>query len=173
MIDRTTPEVIKQVEANLQRKLANTLMRDDSGNDWGGVGFLVQILNQERGMEKQVLESLSERDPELAEGIKNQLFVFEDVIKLDDRTIQRVLRDVDQKDLVLALRGAKPEVREHILTNMSKRAAQLLEEELALSQPARLSSVEGAQQRIVNVIRRLEEAEEIVISRGGQGDVLI
>lgn len=124
-------------------------------------------------MEKNVLEALAERDSELADTVRNQLFTFDDLVKLDDRAVQRVLRDVDQKDLLLAIRGTRPEVREHIMKNLSKRAAQAIEEELAIMRPARLSSIEAAQQRIVGVIRRLEEAEEIVIARGGQGDVLI
>jgi flagellar motor switch protein FliG len=173
MIDRFAPEVVKEVEANLQKKLSSALMRDETGRQWGGVSFLVQILNQERSMEKTVLDSLTERDPELADAIRNQLFVFEDILKLDDRTVQRILRDVDQKDLILAIRGAKPEVRDHIMKNMSKRAAQMLEEELGIMRPVRLSSIETAQQRVVGVIRHLEESEEIMISRGGQSDVLI
>ena len=172
-IDRITPEVIREAEQSLQKKLASALTREGTHQQEGGVSFLVQILNQERSMEKKVLESLTERDPQLAERIKNQLFVFEDIVKLDDRTVQRILREVDQKDLLLAIRGAKPEVREHILRNMSKRAAQMLQEELAIMRPVRLSSIEAAQHRIVGVIRQLEEAEEIVIAHGGQGDVLI
>jgi flagellar motor switch protein FliG len=172
-IERVAPEVVKGVEQNLQKRLANTLLRDEAGSQGGGVDFIVQILNQERSIEKTVLDALTLRDPEMAEQIRNHLFVFEDIIKLEDRATQRVLRDVDQKDLVLAMRGAKVEVRQHILKNLSKRAAETLEEELAVMAPARLSSIEGAQQRIVAVIRRLEEAEEIVVQRGGQGDVLI
>jgi flagellar motor switch protein FliG len=173
-IERIAPEVVSEVETNLQKRLANALLREDSSEQWGGVGFLVQILLQERSMEKSVLEALAQRNPELADEVRNQLFVFEDILKLDDRTVQRILRDVDQKDLLLAIRGTKPEVRQHITKNLSKRAAEMLEEELAIMKPARLSSVEAAQQRVVSVIRRLEESEEIIITRsGGQGDVLI
>jgi flagellar motor switch protein FliG len=172
-IERIAPEVVKEVEETLQKRLANALTRDESGVQWGGVPFLVQILNQERGMEKNVLDALADRDQDLADQVRNQLFTFDDLVKLDDRAMQRVLRDIDQKDLLLAVRGAHAEVREHVLKNMSKRAAQTLEEELAIMRPARLSNIEAAQQRIVNVIRRLEESEEIAIARGGQGDVLI
>jgi len=172
-IDRITPGVVKEVEEKLQKKLSNALTRSGTGKSGGGLSFLVQVLNQERSMEKRILESLSQRDPQLAEMIKNQLFVFEDIVKLDDRTMQRILRDVDQRDLILAIRGTRPEVREHVLHNMSKRAAQMLEEELAIMRPVRLSSIEAAQQRIVGVIRRLEESEEIVIAHGGGGDVLV
>ena len=173
-IERIAPEVVREVESMLQKRLANALTRDDGGVQSGGVPFLVQILNQERSIEKNVLEALAARDPELADSVKNQLFTFDDIVKLDDRAVQRVLRDVDQKDLLLAIRGARPDVREHILKNLSKRASQLLEEELAIMRPARLSSIEAAQQRVINVIRKLEESEEIVIARGGgQGDVLI
>lgn len=173
-IERITPDVVREVERNLQNKLSNTLLRDEVGSQQGGVDFLVQILNQsDRSLERQVLEALTERNPELAQVVKNQMFIFEDIVQLDDRSIQRILREVDQKDLILALRGVKPEVRERIMHNMSKRAAQLMEEEMAVMKPVRLSTVEAAQQRIVEVIRRLEESEEIAISRGGQGDVLI
>ncbi len=172
-IERIAPEVVKEVEETLQKRLANALTRDESGVQWGGVPFLVQILNQERGMEKNVLDALADRDQDLADQVRNQLFTFDDLIKLDDRAMQRVLRDIDQKDLLLAVRGAHAEVRDHVLKNMSKRAAQTLEEELAIMRPARLSNIEAAQQRIVNVIRRLEESEEITVARGGQGDVLI
>ena len=172
-IERIAPEVAKEVEATLQKRMATALTRDDSGIQWGGVPFLVQVLNQERGMEKNVLDALAERDQELADQVRNQLFTFDDLVKLDDRAMQRVLRDVDQKDLLLAIRGAHAEVRDHVLKNLSKRAAQTMEEELAIMRPARLSNIEAAQQRVVNVIRKLEESEEISIVRGGQGDVLI
>ena len=173
-IDRFAPEIVKEVEQNLQKKMTNNMLQEHSTTELGGVSFLVQILNQERGMEKKVLSALSERDPQLAEVVKNQLFIFEDILKLDDRTVQVILREADQKDLLLALRGTKTEVRDHIMRNMSKRAAQMLEEELAIMRPARLSSIETAQQRIVGVIRRLEESEQIVIARGGGGgDVLV
>jgi flagellar motor switch protein FliG len=173
-IERITPDVVREVERNLQNKLSNTLLRDEAGSQQGGVDFLVQILNQsDRTLERQVLDALTEQNPELAQVVKNQMFIFEDIVQLDDRSIQRILRDVDQKDLILALRGVKPDVRERIMHNMSKRAAQLMEEEMAVMKPVRVSTVEAAQQRIVEVIRRLEESEEIAVSRGGQGDVLI
>jgi flagellar motor switch protein FliG len=172
-LERIAPEVVQEVEQNLQKRLANTVTRDDAAQEFGGIDSLVRILNMERGIEKRILEGLSRTDPELAEQIKNQLFVFDDIIKLDDRAIQRVLRDVDSKDLVLAFRGAKSEVREHIQKNMSKRAAESLQEEMALMRPVRLSSIEAAQQRILTIIRRLEESEEIVLARETQGDVLI
>ncbi|MCC7354021.1 MAG: flagellar motor switch protein FliG [Anaerolineae bacterium] len=173
-IERITPDVVREVERNLQNKLSNTLLRDEAGSQQGGVDFLVQILNQsDRSLERQVLDALTEQNPELAQVVKNQMFIFEDIVQLDDRSIQRILRDVDQKDLILALRGVKPDVRERIMHNMSKRAAQLMEEEMAVMKPVRVSTVEAAQQRIVEVIRRLEESEEIAVSRGGQGDVLI
>jgi len=171
ILDRTSPEIIKEIEGVLEKKFSNLVTHDFSTA--GGVPTVVQILNRvDRTTEKTILETLEVQDPELAEEIKKLMFVFEDIIHLDDRSVQQVLREVDQKDLALALKGSSEEVKNKVKKNMSKRAAELIEEELEFMGPVRLRDVEEAQQRIVGVIRRLEESGEIVISRGG-GDELI
>ncbi|HEY8450560.1 MAG TPA: flagellar motor switch protein FliG [Bacillota bacterium] len=172
IMDRTSPEVIREVERVLERKLA-TLMTQDYTMA-GGVSTLVQVLNNvDRSTERSIMESLEVNDPELAEEIKKRMFVFEDIVLLDDRSVQRVLRDVDfNEDLPLALKAASEEVRQKIFHNVSKRAADTLRENIEFLGPVRLRDVEEAQQRIVAVIRRLEEEGEIVIARG-QGDEII
>ncbi|MGI6225040.1 MAG: flagellar motor switch protein FliG [Peptococcales bacterium] len=171
ILDRTSPEIIKEIEGVLERKFSNIVTHDFSSA--GGVQSIVQILNRvDRTTEKTILETLEIQDPDLAEDIKNLMFIFEDIIHLDDRSVQQVLREVEQKDLALALKGSSEEVKSKIKKNMSKRAAELIEEELEFMGPVRLRDVEEAQQRIVGVIRHLEESGEIVISRGG-GDELI
>lgn len=171
ILDRTSPEIIKEIESVLEKKLSNMMVQDFTTA--GGINSVVQILNRvDRSTEKTILETLEIQDPELAEDIKRLMFVFEDIIHLDDRSIQHVLREVDQKDLALALKGASEEVKVKIKNNMSKRAGELLEEEIEFMGPVRLRDVEEAQQRIVGIIRRLEDAGEIIISRGG-GDELI
>ncbi len=171
ILDRTSPEVIKEIEGVLEKKFSNLVTHDFSTA--GGVSTIVQILNNvDRSTEKTILETLEVEDPELAEEIKKLMFVFEDIILLDDRSVQQVLREVDQKDLALALKGSSEEVKEKVKKNMSKRAAELIEEELEFMGPVRLRDVEEAQQRIVGIIRQLEDSGEIIISRGG-GDELI
>lgn len=172
VMDRTTPEVVKEVEKVLKKKLSSVLTQGFSSA--GGLEYLVKVLNQvDRGTEKGILEVLGQRDEELAEQIRKLMFVFEDVVKLDDRSIQRVLREVDNKDLVLALKGSSQEVQNRIFNNMSGRAAAMLKEDMAVMGPVRVRTAEEAQQRIVNVIRRLDESEEIVISRGAEADVIV
>ncbi len=167
-MDRTSPEIIDQVEDILRRKMASVSMGEFTSV--GGVETLVKLLNQaNRSTEKTILETVEHEMPELAEEIRKNLFVFENIVQMDDRSIQRVLRDVDSKDLALALKGASEEVKSRIFQNMSARAVQMLKEDMDLSGPVRLRNVEEAQQRIVNIIRRLDEAEEIVIVRGGGG----
>ena len=171
IMDRTSPEIIREVEGVLEKKLATLGTQDYTIA--GGINAIVQILNNvDRATEKTILETLEVQDPDLSEEIKKLMFVFEDISKMDDRSIQMVLREVDSKDLALALKGSSEEVSSKVKKNMSKRAAEMLEEDIAFLGPVRLRDVEEAQQRIVNVIRRLEEAGEIVISRGG-GDELI
>ncbi|MCD6290460.1 MAG: flagellar motor switch protein FliG [Anaerolineae bacterium] len=173
-MDRTSPEVLRQVDQGLRKKLARVLLQAESSSSAGGVEYLVKVLNQvDRSTEKQILRSLSERDPQLYELVQSKMFVFEDLSLLDDRSMQRVLQEVDRKDLLLALKGASEEIRQLIFRNLSKRAAQLLMEDLSAMGPVRLHNVEEAQQRIVNVVRRLEEAEEIVVARGGQEEILV
>jgi len=171
-MERTTPEVVEQVEQTLKRRLSSVLNQDYSSV--GGVEFLVRVLMQvNRSTEKLIMQSLEEFDPSLAEEVRKQMFVFEDIVKLDDRSIQRVLREVDQKDLALALKAASDEVKQKVFKNMSSRASQMLKEDMEISGPVRLRAVEDAQQRIVAVVRRLDEAEEIVIARGGPEDELV
>lgn len=170
-MDRTPPEVIHQVEEVLKAKLATVLTSEVRAV--GGVEFLVKVLtNADRGTEKAVLDYLDETNPDLAVEVRKLMFVFDDLIQLDGRSLQRVLREVDSKDLSLALRGASREVRDHILRNLSSRAAEMLKEEMEVAGPVRLKQVQDAQQRVVNVVRRLDEAEEIVIQRGGD-DALV
>lgn len=170
-MDRTYPEVIKEVEEVLESKLSNVVNQDYT--NVGGVDATVDILNQvDRGTERYIIENLEETEPELAEEIKKKMFVFEDIIGLDKAAIQRFIREVDNSDLALALKGAGEEVSELIFANMSKRMGEMLREDMEFMGPVRLRDVEDAQQNIVNVIRRLEDAGEIVIARGG-GDELI
>ncbi|MGI5836432.1 MAG: flagellar motor switch protein FliG [Chloroflexota bacterium] len=171
-MERTTPEAIDQVEQTLKKRLSSVLSQDYSSV--GGVEFLVKVLTQvNRSTEKTIMQSLEETDPALAEEVRKQMFVFEDIIKLDDRSIQRVLREIDTKDLALALKGASEEVKNRIFKNMSTRAAQILREDMEVGGPVRLRTVEDAQQRIVTIIRRLDDAEEIVIARGGAEDEVV
>lgn len=172
LMDRTSPEVVREIEAVLERKISTFLTQDFARV--GGKKKLIEILNKsDRGTEKSILEALEEKDPELAEEIKSQMFVFEDIVLLDDRAVQLVLRQVDTKDLALALKGASQEVQEKIFRNMSQRAAQMLKEDMEYMGPVRARLVNEAQQKIVNVIRRLEEAGEIVIARGGEDEIIV
>jgi flagellar motor switch protein FliG len=162
----TSPEVIKDVAAVMQQKLSLVKSEDYAAS--GGVKGLVDILNSaDRATERNVIETLAQRDAELAEQIRLQMFVFEDIVKLDDRSVQLVLKDVDQKDLALALRGVSDEVKQKILGNMSQRGSELLVEEMEFQPPQRRSVIEEAQGGIVATIRRLEDAGAIVIARGG------
>ncbi|MDA8095969.1 MAG: flagellar motor switch protein FliG [Clostridia bacterium] len=167
IMERTSPDIVQEVERVLERKLS--VVVSEEVTNVGGVKSLVAMLNvADRSAEKSILEELERVDPRLAEDIRQQLFVFEDITKLDDISIQRVLRDVNNKDLAMALRGANEEVRGCIYRNQSQRASQMLKEEIDYMGPVRLKEVEDAQQRIVKVIRSLDEAGEIVISRGGE-----
>ncbi len=171
-MNKTSPKVIKQVEQILDKKLSNVL--DGNFESYGGIQTLVEILNSaNRGTEKSILESLEQEDADLAEEIKDSMFVFEDIINLDNIYVQRVLRDVDNSDLALALKGASKEVADHIYGNISKRAAETLKEDIEFMGPVRITAVEEAQHKIVGVIRRLDEAGEIIISRGDQGEVVV
>ena len=170
-MDRTSPDVIKEVERVLERKLASLVNQDYT--TIGGVDAIVDILNSvDRGTEKHIVESLEMEEPELADEIRRKMFVFEDILLLDDRTVQRVLRDVDNNDLAVALKSANEEVRNLIFSNQSKRLATMIQEDMEYMGPVRMKDVEEAQQKIVNVIRKLEDSGEIVIARGG-GDELV
>jgi flagellar motor switch protein FliG len=165
-MSETNPDVIKDVEAVMRNKLSLVKSEDYAAS--GGVKGLADILNSaDRATERNVIETLAQRDAELAEEIRMLLFVFEDILKLDDRGVQLVLKDVDQKDLALALRGVSEEVKQKILGNMSQRGAEMLIEEMEYQPPQRRSVIEEAQGRIVATIRRLEDAGALVIARGG------
>lgn len=166
-MDRTPPEVVDQVEAVMRRRFSTVMSRDYA--EVGGTQFLVSVLtNVDRGTERNILEYLDETNPDLAVEVRKLMFVFEDLVNLDDRSLQRVLRDVDSKDLALAMRGVSRELQEKIFRNQSTRAAQALREEMEVGGPVRLRQVEEAQQRTVQIVRRLDEAEEILIQKGGE-----
>ena len=170
-MDRTSPDVLKDVERILERKLSSLVTQDFTAA--GGVDAIVEVLNRvDRTTERTIIENLEVQDPELAEEIKRRMFVFEDIVLLDDRSLQLVLREIESKDLALALKASSSEVGEKIYKNMSKRAADMLREEIEYMGPVRIRDVEEAQQKIVNVIRRLEESGEIVVARG-KGDEII
>ncbi|MFB6363962.1 flagellar motor switch protein FliG [Paenibacillus elgii] len=172
LMDSTSPEVISQVERVLEQKLSATVTQDYTNA--GGISAVVQILNGvDRGTERTILDSLEIQDPELAEEIKKRMFVFEDIVNIDNRSIQRIIRDIENADLQLALKVASEEVREAIFKNMSKRMAETFREEMEYMGPVRLRDVEEAQTRIVATIRRLEEAGEIIIARGGGDDIIV
>ncbi|GAB6158027.1 flagellar motor switch protein FliG [Desulfotomaculum varum] len=172
ILDRISPDVAKEVEKVLEKKLASVAQHEETVV--GGVQCLVNILNRvDRATEKAIFEQLEQADPNLSEEVRRMMFIFEDIVKLHDISIQKVLREVDNKDLALAMKGANQEVNNRIFKNMSKRAADMLKEEIDYMGPVRLKEVEEAQQRIVNVIRKLEEAGEIVISRGGEDAILV
>ncbi len=171
-MERVSPEVLREVERVMERKLS--AMATEEFATTGGVDVVVEVLNMvDRGTEKTIIEALEEEDPELAEEIKKRMFVFEDIVLLDDRAIQRVLREVDTQELGKALKSVAAEVQEKIFKNMSKRAASLLREDMEFMGPVRLKDVEDCQQKIVNVIRKLEDAGEIVVSRGGSDEMLV
>ncbi len=172
VMDRTSPDVIKEVEGILESKLASLVNQDYT--IIGGVDAVVDILNTvDRGTEKHIMETLEIEEPELADEIRKKMFVFEDILLLDDRSIQRVLRDVDNNDLAIALKGSAEQVQQAIYKNLSKRLASMIQEDMEFMGPVRMKDVEEAQQKIVNIIRKLEDAGEIVISRGGGDDVIV
>jgi flagellar motor switch protein FliG len=171
-MDRTSPEILKEVEKVLREKLSTVVQQDFT--QAGGIDTLVNILNRvDRGTEKLILEELEKEDAELTDEIRQRMFIFEDIITLDDASIQRVIREVDSKDLAKALKGSSEEVKERIFRNISKRAAEMLKEDLEFMGPVRLREVEEAQQKIVAIIRRLDEAGEIIISRGGEDAIIV
>ena len=156
----------------LEQKLASLVNQDYT--IVGGVDSIVDILNTvDRGTEKHIMESLEIEDPELADEIRKKMFVFEDILSLDDRAIQRVLRDIDNNDIAVALKNANEEVQNVIFRNLSKRLAAMIKEDMDFMGPVRLKDVEDAQQKIVNNIRKLEDAGEIVIARGGGDEIVV
>ncbi|MCI8947459.1 MAG: flagellar motor switch protein FliG [Lachnospiraceae bacterium] len=172
IMDRTSPDVIKEVEKVLESKLSSLVNQDYT--IIGGVDAVVEILNSvDRGTEKHIMETLEIEEPELADEIRKKMFVFEDILLLDDRAIQRVLRDVENSDLAIALKGSNEEVQSAIFNNLSKRLAAMIKEDMEFMGPVRMKDVEEAQQKIVNIIRKLEDAAEIVISRGGGDEIVV
>ena len=171
-MDRTSPDVIKEVEKVLEQKLASLVNQDYT--IVGGVDSIVDILNTvDRGTEKHIMESLEIEDPELADEIRKKMFVFEDILSLDDRSIQRVLREVDNNELAVALKGSNEDVQNLIFSNLSKRLATMIREDMDFMGPVRMKDVEEAQQKIVNIIRKLEDSAEIIISRGGGDEIVV
>ena len=172
IMDRTSPDVIKEVEKVLESKLSSLVNQDYT--IIGGVDAVVEILNSvDRGTEKHIMETLEIEEPELADELRKQMCVFEDILLLDDRAIQRVLRDVENSDLAIALKGSNEEVQSAIFNNLSKRLAAMIKEDMEFMGPVRMKDVEEAQQKIVNIIRKLEDAAEIVISRGGGDEIVV
>ena len=172
VMDRTSPDVVKDVEKILESKLSSLVNQDYT--IIGGVDAVVEILNSvDRGTEKHIMETLEIEEPELADEIRKKMFVFEDILLLDDRAIQRVLRDVENSDLAIALKGSNEEVQSAIFNNLSKRLAAMIKEDMEFMGPVRMKDVEEAQQKIVNIIRKLEDAAEIVISRGGGDEIVV
>jgi flagellar motor switch protein FliG len=171
-MDRITPEILREVERVLERKLSTVMGQDFTLA--GGVDAVVAIINSaDRATERNIMEYLEENDPELSEEIKKRLFVFEDILRLDDRSLQRVLREVELKELGLALKGATEDLRSKFFKNMSKRAAEMLKEDMDFMGPVRVKDVEESQQKIVNAVRSLEEAGEIVIAAGGEDELVV
>ena len=172
MMEQTPPEMIRRVEQVLEKKVSSILNQEMS--QAGGPKALVDLLNRvDRSTERVILENLGESAPELAEQVKNMMFVFEDIIQLDDRAIQAILREVDMKELATALKGVGVEVQEKIYKNMSERAVAMLKEDMEYMGPVRLRVVEESQVKVVNIIRKLEEAGEIVVGRTGEEEVLV
>ncbi|MBQ6537370.1 MAG: flagellar motor switch protein FliG [Eubacterium sp.] len=172
MMDRTSPDVIKEVENILEQKLSSLVSQDYT--IVGGVDSVVEVLNTvDRGTEKHIMENLEIEEPELADEIRKKMFVFEDILMLDDRSIQRVLREVENSELAVALKNANEEVQNVIFNNMSSRLADMIKEDMEYMGPVRLKDVEEAQQKIVNIIRKLEDSAEIVISRGGGDEIIV
>ncbi len=172
MMDRTSPDVIKEVERVLERKLASLVNQDYT--IVGGVDSIVNILNTvDRSTEKHIMENLEIEEPELADEIRRKMFVFEDILILDNRSIQTVLREVDNNELAIALKNANEDVQQVIFDNLSSRLATMIKEDMEFMGPVRLKDVEEAQQKIVNIIRKLEDSGEIVISRGGGDEIVV
>ncbi|MFA5575801.1 MAG: flagellar motor switch protein FliG [Tissierellaceae bacterium] len=166
IMDRTSPEVVKEIEMVLESKFSNILVQDYTTT--GGIQAVVDILNSvDRGTEKHILEELDSKDAELSEEIRRRMFVFEDITILDNRSIQRIIREIDNSQWAVALKGASEDVKELIFSNMSKRLVEMIKEDIEFMGPVRIRDIEDAQQNVVNVIRKLEEEGEIITPRGG------
>jgi flagellar motor switch protein FliG len=168
----TSPEYIKETERILEKKLSTLSFGDRSVT--GGIDSLVSILNSvDRGTERHLLESLEETDAELAEEIRKRMFVFEDIVKLSNQAIQRVLKEIDNRDLAVALKGSSEDVTEVVFRNISSRLKEMIKEDIEYMGPVRVRDVEEAQQKIVNIIRQLDDAGEIIISRGSEDELIV
>ncbi len=171
IMDRTSPEIIKEIERVLESKFSTMVSQDYTSA--GGLESIVSILNSvDRGTEKYIMEELETQDAELCEEIRKRMFVFEDIVTLDSRSIQRFIREIDNNQWAIALKGSSEEVKEVIFSNMSKRLVEMIKEDMEFMGPVRLKDIEDAQQNVVNVIRRLEEEGEIITPRGGD-DVVV
>jgi flagellar motor switch protein FliG len=169
-MDRTSPEMVRLVEEELQRRMGSILAHQDM-TTVGGVETLVEIINRSpRPTERSILEWLDQSDPELADQVRSQMFVFEDIVTIDDRSLQLVLREIEANDLATALKGVRPDVRDKVVRNLSERAAENLTEEIELLGPVRTRTVEEAQAKVVGVVRTLEEQGVLTIERGGDDD---
>jgi len=171
-MDRMNPEIISEVEQILERNLSQAGMQDYAQS--GGIEAVVQVLNGvDRTTERTILDTLEIQDPELAEEIKKRMFVFEDIVTLDARAIQRIIREVSNEDLLLSLKVSSDDVKEMVYRNMSQRMVESFKEDMEFMGPVRLRDVEEAQSRIVGIIRRLEDMGEIVVARGGGDDIVV
>lgn len=171
-MESTSPDIVAEIEQVLEKNISSSLTEDYT--EVGGIQSVVEVLNEvDRSTERTILDTLETQSPELAEEIKKRMFIFDDIVILDNRAIQRIIREVDNEDLKLALRVASDEVKEVIFKNMSQRMAETFEEEMEYMGPVRLRDVEESQTRIVGTIRRLDEIGEIVIARGGGDDIIV
>lgn len=171
-MDRAAPEVVKQIEATLEHKFASLVTMDSM--EVGGINYVAEVLNNvDRATEKHIFDELTARDPKLADQIRQKMFVFEDIVSLDSMAIQAFCKEIDPKDLAIAIKGSSQEVAECIFANMSTRAKESLQAEIEYLHNIRMRDVEEAQQRIVGVIRRLEDEGALVVSKGGGGDEII
>lgn len=171
-MDRTSPEIIRQVEAILEKKFESILSVDLL--EVGGINYIAEIMNNvDRGTEKFIFDELNRRDPKLSEEIRKRMFVFEDIITLDPMSIQKFLREVDTKDMAIALKGSNKEVTAIIFENMSQRMGETIKSEMEYLHNIRIRDVEEAQQKIVAIIRRLEEEGEVIITKGGKDDFIV
>jgi flagellar motor switch protein FliG len=172
IMEGTSPDVIKEVEKVFEKRISALVMEDYT--NVGGVDSVVEILNAvDRTTEKRIMETLEVEDIELSEEIRRKMFVFEDILSLGNRDVQQVLKEVDQKELSIALKGSTEELRQHIFANLSKRLAAMIQEDMDYMGPIRRSDMEEAQQKIVNIVRRLQDAGEIIVARGGGDDVIL
>ncbi len=172
-MEQTNPEIIKEVERGLEMRLSGIVSQ--TFQKVGGVESVAEMLNlADRSTEKSILEAMESDDPELVEQIRRLMFVFEDIMQLNDKGIQSVLKEVDNDDLCLALKTASPELKEKIFKNMSERASQLVKENMEFMGPVRISDVESAQQKVVDIVRRLEDSGEVVVAgRGGEKEMVV